>query len=152
VQPKMLSTALALILLLPATSTASAFAGSATSQSDAEAVAIAKALAELEGRRAEVAALKEVVKAKDTHIAALERLIEQQTKIIAEWRTAAEARAVANDVDARLEASYQESVKRYEAELARVREERDSARRSRFTWAAVALVVGAVVGFVAARD
>ena len=99
-----------------------------------------------------MAALKEVVKAKDTHIAALEKLIEQQSKIIAEWRAAAEARAVANDADARLEASYQESVKRYQEELARVREERDDARKSRWLWAVGGALIGAVLVVAAGRD
>lgn len=148
------SSALALTLLL-LTSGARAYGSDfgpwATSQDD-DARAIEQALAELAARRKEVEALRASVGARDDRIAVLERIVADQDKLVQLWKTAAEARAVANDVDARLEASYQESVKRYQEEIARVREERDSARRSRFTWAAVALVVGAVVGFVAARD
>lgn len=132
--------------------TGSGFAAWATCQSDEEAVAIAKALAELEGRRAEVAALKETLAAKDKHIAALEGLVADQAKLIDLWRTAATERHAANDADARIEASYQESVKRYEAELERVRKERDSARRSRWLYALGGVVLGAALVVAAGRN
>jgi chromosome segregation ATPase len=123
----------------------------ATSQDD-DARAIEQALAELAARRKEVEALRVAVGARDDRIAVLERIVADQDKLVQLWKQAATERATASAADAKLEASYQESVKRYEAELARVREERDSARRTRWTIGGLCLAVGAVVGFVAARD
>ncbi len=140
---------LATSLLMPLAST---HAQNLENFSDDEAVKIARALAELEQRRVQVVAMQETLAAKDRHVAALEALIAEQARLIALWKTAAAERATANDADEKIQALYEESVKRYEAELARVREQRDDARRSRFTWAAIALVFGAVVGIVAARD
>lgn len=147
---KLLSSALALILLLPLTSTAQHSDDSATSSD--EAVAIAKALAELEGRRAQVAALKEALAAKDRHVATLEALIAGQAQLIELWKTAATERRDANAIDSRLQQSYEESVTRYKEEIERVRGERDSARRQRWLYGFGGAVLGAVVAILAAKD
>ena len=118
----------------------------------AEATAIRKALAELEGRRAEVAALKETIGAKDKQIKALGELLDQQTQIIAQWKTAATERASANTLDAKLEASYKASVAKYSVELANVRIDRDK-QASRKKWYFLAgLAVGILGSVYAAKD
>lgn len=110
-------------------------------------MAIQKALEELKGRRAEVEALKAAVGARDERIKGLVDIIADQDRIIALWKEAAGARGEANAADAKIEASYEASVKQYEAELARVRQERDSARRSRWLWALGGAVVGVLAVF-----
>lgn len=153
-RPKMLSLLLALCLLtLPARTYAQ---GSGVSGfNDDEAKAINKALAELEGRRAEVAALKDLVGAKDRQIASLESLIAAQAKLVEQWRAAAEARHDANDSDAAIKASYEASVKAYEKELAETRADRDR-WRSRFKlgviWGAVGGAVLTVLAIGAANN
>lgn len=117
--------------------------------SDEEATAIARALVELDGCRATVAALKETLGAKDAHVKALEAALAGSEAALARWREAAESRSEANAADRGLQKSYESSIAAYQLEIARLRQERDSARRSRFLWAlggaviAVALVLGA---------
>jgi glutathione S-transferase len=117
-----------------------------------EAVAIAKALAELEGRRKEVVALKDALGAEQRRSEALEAAFAACERAAALWKQAAAERRDANVLDSALQKSYEESVTRYKEELERVRKERDSARRSRWTFATVALVLGVAIGVVAAKD
>lgn len=119
---------------------------------DQEAVAIQKALVELAQRRKEVEALKAANAARDERIKGLLEIIADQERIIVLWKQAAEARANANAVDDQIKASYEASVKAYDAELARVRGERDAARKQRWTFASVALIFGAVLGVLATRN
>lgn len=114
--------------------------------------AIQKALAELGGRRREVEALKSAVGARDDKIRVLEGIIAQQEQIIALWKTAATDRAAANALDAKIEASYKATVTSYELELARVRIERDKARRAKKWWGLAGVVFGVVVTVIATTD
>jgi len=117
-----------------------------------EQTAIRRALEELAGRRAEVAALKETIGAKDEQIKALNNLLGQQAQIISLWKQAATERAGANAIDARIEESYKASVSRYAVELANVRIDRDKqASRKKFYFAA-GLIVGVLAGVFAAKD
>lgn len=153
--PKLLSTLLTLSLLLltsAAPSYASALQNSDTSSETQEAVALQKALEELSGRRREVEALKAAIGARDERIKGLLEIIADQERITALWREAAEARANANATDDKIKASYEQSVKAYEVELARVRADRDAAKRQRWFFSGVALVLGAVLGVLATRD
>lgn len=115
-------------------------------------MAIQKALVELAQRRKEVEALKAANAARDERIKGLLEIIADQERIIVLWKQAAEARANANAVDDQIKASYEASVKAYDAELARVRGERDAARKQRWTFASVALIFGAVLGVLATRN
>lgn len=114
--------------------------------------ALQRALAELAGRRQEVAALKLAVSARDDKIRLLESIVAEQERLITEWRTAATERADVNRLDAKIEKSYQDSVARYGVELARVRIERDKARSVKKWYLAAGLVLGVVVGVFAAKD
>ncbi len=114
--------------------------------------AIRKALAELEGKRAEVAALKEVIGAKDKHIKALNELLDQSAQIIEQWKLAAKERGTANALDAKLEESYKLSISRYAVELAAVRIDRDRQAGQKKWWLAAGIVLGVVAGVFAAKD
>lgn len=113
--------------------------------------AIRKALAELEGKRAEVAALKEVIGAKDKHIKALNELLDQSAQIIEQWKLAAKERGTANALDAKLEESYKLSISRYAVELAAVRIERDKARAAKKWWGLAGLAFGFAVGVLVVK-
>lgn len=113
--------------------------------------AIRKALAELEGKRAEVAALKETIGAKDKHIKALNELLDQSAEIIEQWKLAAKERGTANSLDAKLEESYKLSISRYAVELANVRIERDRARAAKKWWGLAGLAFGFAVGVLVVR-
>ena len=141
--------------LLAAILTALILATAAVAQtpSDTETqTAIRRALEELQQRRLEVDALKVAGKAKDDHIQSLEAIIERQAQLISLWKTAAEERHNANDSDARIEASYKESVSRYAVELANVRIDRDRANATKKWWFAAGIVIGVVAGVFAAKD
>lgn len=125
---------------------AAVFAISASAQETAEQTAIRKALEELAGKRAEVAALHETIGAKDKQIRALTDLLDNQEQIIELWKEAAKERAGANEIDARIEASYKQSVAAYSVELANVRIERDKARAQKKWWGLAGLAFGIVVG------
>lgn len=135
----------------PVSTLAQSSAGSGFSSEETKAVAAA--LAELEGRRKEVEALKAALGAKNEQVQALEAIVAQQEKIIAEWKASAEARREANESDAKIKASYEASVKAYEAQLAEMRHDRDK-WRSRFTKLAtgVGIVVLTVLGVAAANN
>jgi len=117
-----------------------------------EQTAIRRALEELAGRRAEVAALKETIGAKDEQIKALNNLLVQQAQIVEQWRTAATERAGANTIDAKLEASYKASVSRYAVELANVRIDRDRQAGQKKWWGLAGVVLGVVVTLIATKD
>lgn len=114
--------------------------------------ALQKALAELDGRRKEVAALRLAIGARDDKIRILEGIIAQQADIIALWKTAARERATANAADAKIEASYKASVTNYELELARVRIDRDRQASRKKWWGLAGLVAGVVIGVLASQD
>lgn len=124
-----------------------------TTQDDAELPeAIQKALAELKGRREEVAALRLAVGARDEKIRILESIVAQQEQLITEWRTAATERADVNRLDAKIEASYRDSVARYAVELAAVRKDRDRQASAKKWWLAAGVVLGVLAGVLAAKD
>lgn len=128
---------------------AAVFAISASAQETAEQTAIRKALEELAGKRAEVAALKETIGAKDKQIKALTDLLDNSMQIVEQWQKAANERAGANEIDARIETSYKQSVAAYSVELANVRIERDKARAQKKWWGLAGLAFGIIVGVVA---
>lgn len=128
---------------------AAVFAISASAQETAEQTAIRKALEELAGKRAEVAALKETIGAKDKQIKALTDLLDNSMQIVEQWQKAANERAGANEIDARIETSYKQSVAAYSVELANVRIERDRARAQKKWWGLAGLAFGIIVGVVA---
>ena len=124
----------------------------ASPQETATETAIRKALVELEGKRAEVAALKETIGAKDAQIAALNNLLDNSAQIIEEWKVAARERAVASSIDAKIEALYQKSIEKYDKELAEVRRDRDRQAAQKKWWFAAGVILGIVTGVVAAKD
>jgi hypothetical protein len=136
------------MLMLPAPTFAQGSGGSGFS--DEEAKALAVALAELEGRRREVEALRATLRIRDERLDGLTRLLADQERLTALWKEAATARREANDADGRIKESYAESVKKYEDEVARVRAERDSARRQRWIFGFGGAVLGAVIAILAA--
>lgn len=138
-----------LMTLLLLTSAAPAFGQSSDDRlSPDEEKQIEAALVELEGRRLEVEALKAAVGARDERIRTLERIVADQDRLVELWKTSALARKDANETDDEIKASYEKSVQAYAAEVARVRDERDSARRWRNRFG-VALVVVLTAGAVA---
>lgn len=110
--------------------------------SAAELNRVRAALAELAGRRAEVAALKDVAKAKDAEIATLKSILDSQERLIGKWREAAEARAGANALEDEIRRQYDELTRRYDAEISRLREQRDSAIRAGRRNAVIGFVLG----------
>ncbi|MCC6793013.1 MAG: hypothetical protein IT336_15095 [Thermomicrobiales bacterium] len=114
--------------------------------------ALQKALAELEGRRQEVAALRLAVGVRDDKIRILEGIVAQQTELVERWKTAALERADVNALDAKIEASYRDSVARYSVELARVRQDRDKQASLKKFWAIGGFVLGVVVTVIATKD
>lgn len=114
--------------------------------------AVQKALVELEGRRREVAALRLAVGVRDDKIRILEGIIAQQTEIIELWKTAANERAGANSIDAKLEKSYQASVARYAVELANTRIDRDKQASRKKWYFVVGVVLGVLGGMFAGKD
>lgn len=134
------------MLLLP---TLSSTALSAPRQTDRE----AKIRAVLERYEAAKVYIGELEAREKTQAAALQAAREavdacgELTRVQAErLKLAEDALALTKQqaTDARAEAE------RLQTELVRVREERDDARRSRWTVGAVALLVGALIGFAAA--
>jgi chromosome segregation ATPase len=107
--------------------------------------AIAAALTELEGRRKEVAALKDLVGAKNAHIQALEAIIANQADQIATWKRAVEARTEANTLDDRIKANYDESVKAYKDEVSALRRENGRVKTQRNVLGAVVVAIIAVL-------
>lgn len=114
-----------------------------------EANEIRARLAELEGLRVEVAALKAARTARDGEITALEDLVAATQRLADEWKTAAEARHDANDKDAALEASLQKSLDEARAEIDRVRAERDAARRHHKFWGIGGVLAGVAIAIAA---
>lgn len=141
-----------LLMTLLLTSGVPAFGQSSETYSPDEEKSIEAALTELAGRRREVEALKSALGARDERVRSLERIVADQDKLIEQWRTAALARKDANETDDEIKASYEKSVQAYATELARVREERDSARKWRDRFG-IALIVVVTAGAVfAATD
>lgn len=106
---------------------------------------IRQALDELALRRREVEALKSSISARDERIKILESILADQEKLVALWRDAAQNRKDANATDAKIEASYKESVERYAQEVNRLREDLAKAKRSRSRWRAIAVTLGGIV-------
>lgn len=115
-------------------------------------MAIAKALAELEGRRLQVQALTEALKAKSEEADALRGALDATEKALAKWKEAAEARAEANTTDAKLEASYEASLKLLTDEIERVRAERDTARKRNVIIGVLCFAGGVLLTLVATRN
>jgi hypothetical protein len=103
-----------------------------------------KALAERDKLRVQVDAQKAVIIAKDEQILALQGVLKVQEQIASDWKAAALNRKSAITADEAL-------FKRYDDEVARLRLERDSARRNNLLYGAVGTVFGIAVGVVASR-
>ena len=86
---------------------------------------------------------REQIDALQAKITALEGLVEVHKEIAATYKKAAEERATANSLDERRIALYESSLLDFRENTKRLIAERDSARRSRNTWAAVGFVLGA---------
>jgi hypothetical protein len=105
-----------------------------------------KALAELESARKINSLQREQIGALEAKIDALQGLVELHKEIAATYKKAAEERAVANTLDDKRVALFEESLAEFKKEVDRLRSERDQARRSRNTWGVVGLVLGIGLG------
>lgn len=112
---------------------------------DGTPAAIQKALAELAGRRRQVAELEALGKLKDERIAQFEELIRSLEVQVATWKQAAMERATANVLDVKLEASFKDSLKAFDAELERVRKDRDKQAAQKKWYAVGGALMGALV-------
>ena len=113
--------------------------------SDELAKALEKALAELEHLRLVVTLKDEQIAAKDQQIAALNSLASIERMRAESWAKAAQERATANQLDARVVDSFERSINAYKADRDRLIVERDKAR-GRLKWVgAIGFVVGAGV-------
>lgn len=101
------------------------------------------ALAELESARKVNSLQREQLDALAGKIRALEDLVKIERERAEAYRTAAAERATANQLDERRVTLFEQSLAEFKAEVARLRDERDAARRSRNRWAVVG--VGAVI-------
>ena len=111
-----------------------------------EAVFVAgeKAIAERDHLLTVVTLKDEQIAAKDQQIAALNTFVEIQRAQVKEWSTAALERKEAIVFDDR-------AAKLQDAEILRVRAERDSARRAQKTWGIGGAVLGIVIGVLSQR-
>lgn len=103
-----------------------------------------KAIVERDHLRVVVALKDEQLKAKDEQLAALNGLVVIERSRAENWAKAALERKEAIVFDDR-------AAKLQDAELLRVRAERDSARKGQRTWGAVGLVMGITLGIFSQR-
>lgn len=102
------------------------------------------AIAERDKFKAVSEAQAEALTAKDQQIAALRALLQIQESISTSWKNAATERKDAIQTDDKL-------IKFYDQRIIQLQDERDSARRSRSTWAVGGLVLGAALALFATK-
>lgn len=102
------------------------------------------ALAEVEHLRNESKIKDAVIAAKDQQIAALNSFVEIQRQQVKEWSIAALQRKEAIVFD-------DKAAKLQDAEILRVRAERDAARGQQKTWGFAGLVLGVTLGILSQR-
>lgn len=79
-------------------------------------------------------------------ITTLEALVAIERQRAEAWRTAAQERATANTLDEKRVALFQESIDLFKTEVIKLRQERDSAKRSRNTWTIIGAAIGIAIG------
>lgn len=105
-----------------------------------------EAIAERDHLRTVVKIKDEQLATKDEAIRTLQAITEIERLRADRWMQASQERATANTLDERTIKSFESSILDYRQNLDRVTRERDSARRSRWVWSAVAFGVGVLVG------
>jgi hypothetical protein len=100
------------------------------------------ALARLEAAERVKSLQAEEIAALRGKITALEGLVAVERERGDAYKRASEERAVANTLDDRRVALYEQSLLSFREETTRLRSERDSARRANKVWGAVGLILG----------
>lgn len=120
---------------------------------------LSRALLELEHCKNVGKINDEKIKALQDQVAAAENLLQIYKQMAEDYKAASQARASANALDDKIKAnydtvikSYQDSIEQYKTEVANLRAERDKLRSQRKYIAGVALLLGAILGYLGANQ
>ena len=155
---KLLPWMMALVIALASSGSASASSRWATCQKPTPATAnsellkaLEKAVLEAEGLRKVNSLQRYQLDALEAKIRALEGLVAIERQRAEAYRAAAAERATANALDDKRVALFEESLKQFQSELSRVRDERDRARGRNKWYAVGGFVIGAALALLGAK-